>query len=254
MQFYGDKICVLCLKKNFNASFQDNFKQFVNPIEYEIIEGVKNPINEGHVNVNLWQILNHATTDPVSCDIFRNHLSIIRKYFQEGARTAFIMEEDARFPDMNANRMAVWEKANQWMKVNETKWDIFYFGYCCWPVLASFWTTNNIVRLPTPLCAHAYVMNRSGMEKVLNYLEGPDFQSGIHIDKLYVKIPTMRKYGCFPMLSYQEHSPALYVKACDILNKDVTFKSFCQFNERLCLSIPFIFLALFFIILYHYLK
>jgi hypothetical protein len=254
MEFYGDKICVLCLRKNFNQELQNHFKVFSNPIEYEITEGVKNPINEGNMDVNLWSILNHSTSDPVSCDILQNHLKIIRNYYNAGIQSLFILEEDARFPHTDRKSMETWTNCNLWMKNNTNKWDIFYFGYCCWPMLASFWTTSNVVRLPTPLCAHAYVINRSGMEKVLNFSENPSFNHHIHIDKLFVKIPGMRRYGCFPMLSFQEDSPALYVKACDILNKNVTFQSFCQFNERLCLALPFIIIAIILISLYYYLK
>ncbi|MAI13842.1 MAG: hypothetical protein CMM15_07480 [Rhodospirillaceae bacterium] len=254
MEFYGDKICVLCLTKNFNEDLKSHFNIFSNPVEYEVIEGVKNPINEGDMDVNLWTILKHSTSDPVSCDILKNHLNIIRKYYDAGIQSLFIMEEDARFPRRDPKSMETWTNSNLWMKNNLPKWDLFYFGYCCWPILASFWCTPHVIRLPTPLCAHAYVINRSGMEKVLNFVQNPTFDPNIHIDKLFVKIPGIRRYGCFPMLSFQEESPALYVKACDILNKNVTFKSFCQFNERLCLGVPFIIIAIILISLYYYLK
>ena len=253
MQFFGDTVAVLCLRKNFTEELQNHFSIFKNKVEFELVDGIKNSTNEGDVDVSLWKILQHSTIDNVSIDILQNHLKLIQKHLDAGTQTILIMEEDARFPDMSEKKMKLWNETNKWLQENQKIWDIFYFGYCNWPFPVSLFHQSNIVRLFTPLCAHAYCLNRSGMEKIINSIQNDNFHHTIHFDKLLTRVPTLRKYGVFPQLSFQETCPALYVKACDMMNKNISFQTFSKFNERLSVVLPFLFIFLLFIIIYMHL-
>ena len=250
MKFFGDTIAVLCLRKNFTEDLKQHFSIFENKIDFELVDGIKNSTNEGDVDVTLWKILQHSTMDNVSIDILQNHLKLIQTHLEQGTQNILIMEEDARFPDMSEERIKIWKSINQWLENNPDTWDIFYFGYCNWPLPVSFFHQSNIVRLFTPLCAHAYCLNRNGMQKILNFVQRSDFYANVHFDKLLTKVPGLRKYGAFPALSFQATCPALYVKACDMMNKNVSFQSFSKFNERVSVILPFIFILLLIVLIY----
>lgn len=237
-----DSIYVLGLQK-YETETYNAFKSILplNKTNFIFKEGVGNTHNDGKMQSSLWNILNHNTIDAVSKDIFKNHISIIRNvYYNSKEETILILEEDARFPKWNQIK---WNRIEKFLRENKDSWDIFYLGYCNWPFVSSIMITKDVVKVSSPLTLHAYILNRAGMKKILSTLEKSKMNyHNMHIDKFFLKIPNFRKYAAFPMISFQEKCPGLYLKACDKMGLRILFSTFCRFNEYISLLIPILFI------------
>lgn len=163
---------------------------------------------------SLWDIFQHNITDEISNHIACNHLYLIARAYKAGYANVVILEDDAEFvlplPESKLQR------AVQWLETES--FDICYLGYCPWPIPVSFWMTSDIVRIVSPYCAHAYVLSRQGMEKVLTHAKTRNLHHfDIHYDRFLAEIPNFIKYGIFPMVCFQSIDPALYRRACQTL-------------------------------------
>jgi hypothetical protein len=239
MKISVDKVVVLTLEKNekkIKNKFDPLFPK--KQLEYYITKGVGTTQNDGTMNSSLWKIMCHDTIDKISIDIFKNHVNIIKKCFHNpNIQTVLILEDDAYFPNWDQVK---WNKTEQWLQQNPQRWDIFFLGYCNWPTMWSKITTRNIVKLSSPLTAHAYILNKNGMFKILKTIEKNPHCKKMHIDKLFTKIPKFYKYGSFPMVSFQEKCPGLYLKACDKMGVRVLFSTCCKWNEWVSVILPII--------------
>jgi hypothetical protein len=184
--------------------------------------------NDGSVT-DLFSILNHTSKDQTSRAIYNNHVSLIRLAHHYGWDEIVIFEDDARFHTKIASES--WERCAKWKYENQD-WDVFYYGYCQWPVLFSVPVRWDILRLSSPLTTHAYSIHKRGIRKLVAHLDKyPECRSQ-HIDKILSVLP-LRKYGIFPMISFQSEDPALYRKAIGMLPvlRSVSFGSVCVFSE-----------------------
>jgi hypothetical protein len=237
-----DNIYILKLKKNDTNELEKNIKSIFPNKNYELFEvdGNTTNRNEGSINLSLWKILNHNFVDDVAKDITKNHIAMIRQAYMANYNYVLFLEEDARIENINKKK---WDRVNKWLST-KNKWDIFYFGYCNWPILFSFFITRDIIRLYSPLAAHSYILNRRGMQKILNYTENGNKNMNIHIDKMFSILPNFHKYAIFPMISFQSKDPALYTKACDKMNINISMKTLCKTIQYLSLFLPILFIIL----------
>ena len=84
------------------------------------------------------------------------------------------------------------------------------------------------------------------MANILYYqkLLFPDYDG--HIDKFYATCSSLKKKAIYPQIMFQEKPPALFVKACDIIGINPSFKSICILSENLSIIVCFLFYALLF--------
>lgn len=248
MNIEVSKISVLGLEKN-EKKIEEKFNGLfpTRKVDYYITKGVGTTQNDGTTYSSFWNILNHNTVDKISMDIFKNHIAIIKRAWEdERVDTILVLEDDAMFPDWNQER---WNKVWYWLTENKEKWDIFYLGYCNWPKLWSVFVTSSIIKVKSPLTAHGYILNRNGMYKILKTLERNPHCSRMHIDKFFIKIPRFEKLSIFPMVCFQEKCPGLYLKACDKVNVRILFSTCCKWNERISIVVPFLTLMIIFYII-----
>jgi hypothetical protein len=253
MKFFVDKVVVLTTEQKITDKWKSRYLDFFseNKVEFFVTKGIGATQNSGNIDESLSTILRHNSSDAVSRDILKNHLAIIQKSIDDRTiQNVMILEDDAIFPNWNNKK---WNRIETWLQKNNNTWDIFFLGYCQWPYLFSFMVHQNIVKLTSPLTAHAYILNRSGMEKIKYAMQMEPQRKNQHIDKIYASIPHFNKYGAFPMVSFQEKCPGLYLKACDKLGQRVLFSTWCKWNEWLSFMIP-IFLFLMFIILVYWIS
>jgi len=236
-----DVIYVLKLKKNDPSELEQNVKKFFpeTKIQYFNVNGISIDKNEGKIDLSLWNIIKHNTVDTIAKDITQNHIKIIQEAYNNNYDTILILEEDARIVDTKNINM---ENINKWLSNNE--WDIFYFGYCNWPILCSFFITSNIVKISSPLLTHAYMLSKRGMEKILNYTENGNKNMNQHIDKLYLNISNAQKYGIFPMIAFQNKNAALFTKALDKININLSMNTACKISQYISIIIPIVLIIL----------
>lgn len=221
------------LHKRYEALFPSRYTLFE-------VEGTVKSTNGGDIGSSLWKIVQHKEADATALDITHNHWNMIREAHSKGLDNVLFLEDDALFTPISPEKEA---RLQQWMLRHPHKWDIFFMGYCPWPMVVSMMVTRDVVRVYTPVCAHAYVLNRRGMEKMLHFLETPENRSW-HFDKIFNMIPTFRKYAVFPMLSFQEIGPALYTKAVDQIGVSMHFTTLCRTLEWVSLLIPMVILGI----------
>ena len=184
-----------------------------------------NTKNDVHnVNCSLLDIMNLSVVDEVSNNITKNHLMVIALAYKHNYERVLILEDDAEFttpiPD---NKIGI---VSQWLRKNTC--DLFYFGYCVWPIPLTICVAPHIVKIPSPYCAHSYIITREGMQKVLHYTAAQDIDNmNIHIDKLLATMPSLHKYACFPNICFQTEDPGLYKRA---VNKILPTKWYVPFR------------------------
>jgi hypothetical protein len=237
-----ESIHVLKLRKNDKIELENQLNEKFpgTRINFLEVDGQTVNKNEGSIHLSFCQIVNQNYVDEVALDITRNHIEMIKQAYASEAKCVMFMEEDSRIENVSAKKCA---SVNNWL-ANSPKWDIFYLGYCNYPMPVSFLVTTNIVKLWNPLAAHCYILNKRGMEKILNYTEYGNKNMKIHVDKMYTKIPFLAKYGMFPMIAFQNKDPALFVKACDKLNLNLSMRTACKYNEYVSILLPILFIVL----------
>jgi len=240
---FTDSVYMLKKRTDDPEPLQKELSLYFERFEFFEIEGVSKPVNAGTIECSLYEILRHEKTDETAMDITRNHLAMIQKAYQEGKQTALFLEDDVHF---ELREMETWrDRLLSWVHPSHHHvWDILYLGYCPFPLILSFWTAPGFIRVFTPLTSHAYVLNRHGMEKILGYASTTEGKKPCHIDKMFTKIPSMRKYAVFPMMAFQKKDPALYLKACDHISTHISFTTLCKTFEWLSLFFPILFLFL----------
>lgn len=254
ISFYGDKIYVLGLECNDNIKWRQKFIDYFDKdkLFFYIVKGVSNKINDGREKDNLWDIYKHSSTSAVSQDIFDNHIGIYKHARYYNYKNIMILEEDIFFPDWDKNKTLVWENTQNWLQNN--KWDIFYLGYCNWPIPISFFRTKNILKLISPLCLHSYILNSDSIDKILNHTQQNQLDQDIHIDKMINSIPGFTKYGMYPMIGFQEKLPALFKKGCKKMNINFSFIKFCKYNETISIIIPMVLVLIFIYYTIHFIN
>ena len=118
-----------------------------------------------------------------------------------------------------------------------------------WPILWTSFVHPFVVKPFSPLTAHAYIINRNGINKILDMIQQNPALKDHHIDKLLANESSINKKAAFPMISFQEKDPSLYLKACDKIGIYIDFIKFSRINENISIYIPFViyfFLILFF--------
>ena len=192
-------------------------------------------------------------------ELSKCNIDFIKDAYSKGCNNIFIFEDDARF-DLPFN----FKKLNrivEWLKKNKD-WEAFYFGYILHPNPLLIPISLDIGKLFDPLCAHAIVIHRRGMEKILDYVNRNGYPDN-HIDKFYKNLLN-HKYGSLPVMNYQCNNPALYKKWLDKLPKNIgiqnmNYTSFTKIENSwwiviLVLGCIIGFLIIFLIIYYNWSK
>jgi hypothetical protein len=233
---------ILKLKKNPMDSIQTNIISKVKKYYIYEVDGIKMN-NEGNIDISLFTIMTHNHINAVSLDITKNFINMIKHAYLNNYSNVLFLEEDAEFDNIDSSKI---EKVESWLSQNYSKWDIFYLGYCNWPYMTSFMINPNIVKVSCPLLAHSFILNKSGMEKILNYTEYGQKNMNHHFDKILgSKINSLRKFAIFPMISFQHKNPALLQKALDKMNINLSMKSICKCNEIISILFPLILIIIF---------
>jgi len=217
-------------------------------INYEIREfkSAKKIINDGGQNVGtIYDIYKHNICDETCQNIATNHLKLIKEAYEKNWDNILILEDDALFDNISPKRLF---NVISWLTRNP--WDMFYFGYCPWPILATIPINQNIVKVFSPYCAHCYDINKSGIRKLMNNLKNYNKE---HIDYWYTKQKNILKYAIFPAINFQSEDPALFRKATKKIGINISFKSVSKLLEILSIIIP-IFIVFFIIFMFYMIR
>lgn len=196
--------------------------------------------NDGPSTSTLLQILTHTAIDDTALMITQNHLYILEWLWNQNIDRALILEDDARFHDLM--KSDIYKEIEQWLHTNT--WDIFYFGYCPWPIPCSILVHKHVVRLWSPYTAHAYMIRRSGIQKIMDYVKQDPSHGNNHFDKILTQVPGLHKYGIFPSICFQKKDPALYTRASKILHLPIPFQVMSRSLEIFSVVMPILIMFL----------
>jgi hypothetical protein len=203
----------------------------INVENFEILR-YKSANKTKNVNKNnsLYELITHNSWDETSENIFQNHLLTIEKGIKENRRNIVILEDDA---SINVSTIQL-NRITNWLDVNNDKWDIFFLGHCPWPPI-SFPINSFIVKPLYPMLGHSYVINGRSMENVLNNFKQ---YKKTHFDKIFT-LTNFKTYACFPSISYQTKSPAIFTEITDRLNLSLDFNKICYILEIISIILTF---------------
>ena len=159
-------------------------------------------------------------------DIGNRHYKIIKKAYDENKNNVMIFEDDAEFIDnIDINKI---NRVINFLKNNN--WDLFYFGYMCYPPIGHK-VNKDIIKLKYPLLAHCYCINRQAMKYILDNI---NWNNVIDVELRNI---SLIKYGVWPCLNYQE-APNTYInlKLSKILNFNKTvylFNNIAYYNYHI---------------------
>lgn len=180
---------------------------------------------------NIWDMMqfDNSCCETVCQEITRSHLQLIKEAYEKGNQNLLIFEDDARwvepFDIKQLHRTLDW--------VAKHDYDIFFLGY--FNVFGSA-VNKDIVKLRNPLLSHAYIINRSGMARVIQDYE-MIVQKHIAIDHYFAFYTQgLNKFGAYPCLSAQCDAPLYYAKAVEKLGlESISFSTF----TKLCNSLTY---------------
>lgn len=194
------------------------------------------------IECSIWDLMCLNVTDDVSNDIAKNHLILVAKAFKENWKTVMILEDDALFDrPMDLFKL---QRIAEWIRFHP--FDVFYFGYCPWPIPVTFMETPDVVRIVSPYASHAYVLSRTGMEKIMRHLMDNHLDAShlnMHYDKFLATIPGLQKFGIFPMINFQSADPALYRRCFQKMfhgHLYVSFRWMIRSLEMVAVALPII--------------
>ena len=137
---------------------------------------------------------------------FQSHLKIIKDVYERGLSNVLIFEDDAYPTSSYSNKRM--EEAINFLKTNDD-WECFYLGHMiCGCEISNIFhlfskrINNNIFRFNT-FGTHAYILNRKGMEKILNTYK--NFIGLCHYDIYIGKYINMKGYCFMPLLFDQNY-------------------------------------------------
>jgi GR25 family glycosyltransferase involved in LPS biosynthesis len=127
--------------------------------------------------------------------IFESHISCLRAGVAAGAQNIVIFEDDILFHRFSPQ---VLDRSIQFMKSN-ADWHMFFFGCFVWSSRKT--PFRSILRVRYRCTAHAYVVNRSFAEKLV---ELP--WTGVAYDDLLSSMKDGQTYACYPSFAFQSAS------------------------------------------------
>jgi len=205
------------------------------------VSGIHTHKNEGAIETSSWQILAHTHVDEVARDIANNHIDMIRDAWKKGHEYALFLEEDASWESDGSLFRNTWRSIVRYEEQTPAFFDILYLGYCNWPYLVSFMVNSALVRPVSPLLAHAYLLSRGGMKKILDAWDDDRSHSApIHIDRFFGTLGSLRRWATHPILCHQSKNPALMTKLLDRCNLDISNKKFLQIFHLLSILVSFL--------------
>ena len=125
----------------------------------------------------------------IACHL--SHLACIKHFLNDSTiETCIIFEDDLKIPEITTINQTI--KFNKNLKDSGIDWNILYLGYC----YENYGTGvgNGIQKLNSPLCLHAYVINKESAQIILND-SLPIYKDGDHMYKDLIKESKLRAFG-----------------------------------------------------------
>jgi GR25 family glycosyltransferase involved in LPS biosynthesis len=133
---------------------------------------------------------------------FDSHVSVIRNAYEQGLNNVLIFEDDIKLSPSYSHQQVL--DCIDYIKANDGKWDIFYFGYFPFDsnrgslagLFNAKFETKRIIGF-APLGTHALCLSRSGMKKVLDTYA--DHIGKTHYDMYLISLK-LKSYCVVPCL------------------------------------------------------
>jgi len=195
---------------------------------------VKNVFDKLNLNVDFYYAEKHKTSGRIGC--FESHIHVIENCYNNNLNNILIFEDDViNTPNYNENIMI---EINNFVK--ENKWcEYFQLGYTILPhEFINFFTskkiTKNIINY-TGNCAHAYILNRFGMERILKSWKQAVYEKEMDLDIYYKEIFANNGSSVCPILFDQNF--------CTNSDNDIATTLYYSFMRKLsCIQYNFSFI------------
>jgi GR25 family glycosyltransferase involved in LPS biosynthesis len=176
----------------------------------------------------------HKTSGRIGC--FESHVKVIQNEYYKNSQYILIFEDDIvstpSYTDNSINEIVNFLDKNQWCQY-------FQLGYTILPqeIVGFFGSknlSNNIIKY-NGNCAHAYILNRNGMEKVLNTWREYAYKKELDLDVYYKEIFADNGAAICPILFDQNF--------CETSDNDSATSSYYYYIRKIsCIQYNYSFL------------
>ncbi len=199
-----DRIYLISLpsRKGYISEVMESFS--INPIYVEAIpKEILDPTNlvkDGIVDKNY----NYKNLGRVACHL--SHIKVLRTFLAtKTAKIALILEDDLKKCSGKKFYKKRMKHLSQEIKRIENSWDVIYLGHCWTSCLKLSFISEQLCKGGNPLCRHAYVVSRSGAQKIIeNTL--PMYNNGDEMMKLMNMQGLLRVLTLMPPIFFQNRN------------------------------------------------
>ena len=173
--------------------FNDNFKD-LNVTHYQAIR--TSSLTEEQEELKRRYIRQGSEMSRGEIGCFLSHISLWKKLLDSNEQSMMIFEDDAR-------SLHSVDVLNDYVDSVTESYDILYLGKCLCDCLSLRRITDSLYEVKHILCTHAYIITRSGAQKMLS---SSATCSAVDqwINKVKKKIPDLKLVAFHPSLIYQD--------------------------------------------------
>lgn len=216
IQNYFGQVYVITLdkRKEYIKNFMDNIG--LNPIYFPAIRKdeieYRKLINNNQVKPKYYKKSNEGR---IACQ--QSHNAVLKDFLKSNKQTVLIFEDDL---GADINKGDLYINFNRGIKHLPNDWDILFLGRCWDSCSKQKLIEENMYKLNSPLCRHAYAVTRKGAQIILNN-NIPQYHNGDVMNQKLIVNGDLKAYGFVPQLFHQNREELgsnlgnrLYIKEC----------------------------------------
>lgn len=192
---YVDSVYIISMPNRID--YMSDFMNIINQHNFDFVEPIdkKTIINPYEYTKNL-----KLTPGKIACHL--SHIKALKQFLSSDNETCMIFEDDLMLPyDIDV------EKSVDNFFANLPKdWEILFLGRCWDWCHESIIYNEYVCSNPRPLCRHAYVVNKSGAQKLVDLTNTMYLEAGDHMYADLVRNGTLTSYSPLESLFTQNRT------------------------------------------------
>jgi len=143
--------------------------------------------NKLNINVNFYFAKKHINSGRIGC--FESHINVIKECYKNNLKNILIFEDDIietlSYNESVINDINIYLNNNNWCEYYQLGYSILPHEFTNY--FSSINLNNNSIKY-NGNCAHAYILNRNGMKRILENWENVCYKENLDLDIYYKKI------------------------------------------------------------------
>jgi len=177
--------------------YMTDFMKIINQKKFEFVD----PIDKTTVH-NPYQYTKNLNLNAGKIACHLSHVKALKTFLESPHKTCFIFEDDLILPEGLNVEVAV----NDFFSNVPSDWEILFLGRCWDWCHDSVIFNKYVCSNPRPLCRHAYVVNKSGAKKLVDYTNIMYMEAGDHMYADLIRKGILKSYSPYESLFRQNRT------------------------------------------------